>query len=1167
MAAPPTGGLGSGMYRSWVRQTLAPDELRGRETELAELTAFCIADEGPAYAWWQAPPWAGKTALMSWFALHPPAGAKVVAFFVTGRVAAMNNRYSFTDVVGAQLADLAGTQPAPPFSESVRDIAFLDLLTAAVEQCRSIGERLVLLVDGLDEDHSRWPEGGHSIAGMLPARPPDGLRVIVSGRPLPLPADVMDEHPLRDPAVVRPLGGSAHGRTIRADAERDIRRLLNGTRTERRLLGLMTVAGGGLSRSDLTELAGARPAEIDACMGTVGGRAFTRRGDTGSYLIAHDQLREMSESLLGDRLLNKHRNRLSRWNDLYRDRSWPEGTPGYLLQDYFQLVAADGDLAGTVSLAVDQRRQDRIRQMYGSDTLALNQIATAQRVVAASEFPPLGLMADLALSRLRIVTRNAEIPVELAATMVRLGHPDHAEVAVRSAPLRSRAKTAAHLVRALAEAGYLAEGEKIAELITDDELRAAAWVDLTRGAVTGGELPEELVRRTVGAVENVIYNVKRAKLHLLLADSIACSGRGDEAIRHADVARHLIKTAPHMDPIPGTWDPAVHQFMMDEEAAAMAHAARIDVMVRGGPAGRNETARRLAEDLRHPSDRAPALLDLALWAESQGHDVSDLLERVMDDTAEIVTWDSRTDFYHKLRKHWSHHRRDDRRRREVLHVAEQQVRAIGWKPDRVVPLARLAFLWNTLAEPETAERLLAESEQLAGSTGMLASLAEELARAGDNSRAANLAGLVQSSIDGFAEAANWSEQLRRVLIRSLARSGDFPRAEALFESVERLSERGALAMDIATAAADAGDPHRAEALFRAAVEGGHAGWVADATVQLIDALVRAGDLDRAESLAAEFRGRSARSLTIDVVAAEAAAGEVARARRLASRFRSARKRRTSELMIAMALARGGEFDEALAIVRTDTDERHRDELLARLIALAAAGGDPNFGEAVVAEINEPGYRLMALVSMACARSSTRELRDFRRLVKLIRHLPVTGRPPAPHAYRALALAAAECGEWDLAVSLTELRAFWYPSSTMLEFAEPVGTAMRPEQVVARIAALVGAAGDLVTAAALDALLDRRLDNPDPGVRASIMISLLALRPDLFDDCLAAVHAIPHSEARTRFYTRLAVGFADAGPRDRMFALALAEEDWLEAVPDLARFRPEMVAAIADAVLS
>jgi hypothetical protein len=80
---------------AWVRSAyleqvrrIAPPQLYGRDTELAELAAFCTEPGQGTYMWWRGPAWAGKSALMSWFVLHPPPGVQVVSFFVTARLKA-----------------------------------------------------------------------------------------------------------------------------------------------------------------------------------------------------------------------------------------------------------------------------------------------------------------------------------------------------------------------------------------------------------------------------------------------------------------------------------------------------------------------------------------------------------------------------------------------------------------------------------------------------------------------------------------------------------------------------------------------------------------------------------------------------------------------------------------------------------------------------------------------------------------------------------------------------------------------------------------------------------------------------------------------------------------------------------------------------------------------
>ena len=55
-------------------QRIAPSELRDRDREVEALAAYCTEEGHGSYAWWQAGAWAGKSALMSWFVLHPPPG-------------------------------------------------------------------------------------------------------------------------------------------------------------------------------------------------------------------------------------------------------------------------------------------------------------------------------------------------------------------------------------------------------------------------------------------------------------------------------------------------------------------------------------------------------------------------------------------------------------------------------------------------------------------------------------------------------------------------------------------------------------------------------------------------------------------------------------------------------------------------------------------------------------------------------------------------------------------------------------------------------------------------------------------------------------------------------------------------------------------------------------
>jgi hypothetical protein len=125
--------LGSGRaevrsaYRKQVER-IAPPELIGREAELRELASYCTEPDQSPYVWWRAPAWAGKSALMSTFVLHPPAGVRVVAFFITARLADQDTREAFTTVVLEQLAELLEQDLPPMLTAATSDAHLLDLL-------------------------------------------------------------------------------------------------------------------------------------------------------------------------------------------------------------------------------------------------------------------------------------------------------------------------------------------------------------------------------------------------------------------------------------------------------------------------------------------------------------------------------------------------------------------------------------------------------------------------------------------------------------------------------------------------------------------------------------------------------------------------------------------------------------------------------------------------------------------------------------------------------------------------------------------------------------------------------------------------------------------------------------------------------------------------------
>ena len=296
-------------YLTQVRD-IAPDALIDRESELADWAEFCAGAD--PYAWWQAGPWAGKSALASWFVLHPPAGVDVVSFFITGRLIGQADSGAFLDAMIEQLNALYPADGGLPVMSGARSGAWLNLLASAAAQTEERARRLVVVVDGLDEDDAgATPSRGRpSIASLLPRRPPPGVRFIVTSRPDPgLPDDLDDEHPLRtgDP---HSLPDSLVSKVRERGVKQELQDLLAGDQIGVDVVGYIAGSGGGLTAGDLSALTGASPHKLDPILRGVSGRSFQTRAsaDPGNllpdpatrvYLFAHETLRVTAEEQLG----------------------------------------------------------------------------------------------------------------------------------------------------------------------------------------------------------------------------------------------------------------------------------------------------------------------------------------------------------------------------------------------------------------------------------------------------------------------------------------------------------------------------------------------------------------------------------------------------------------------------------------------------------------------------------------------------------------------------------------------------------------------------------------------------------------------------------------------------------------------------------------------------
>ena len=279
------GQLVRSAYLAQVRD-IAPEQLIGRESELADWAEFCAGTV--PYAGWQAGPWAGKTALASWFVTHPPAGVDVVSFFITSRLPGQADSDAFLDAMIEQLNALSGVGGGPPEVAGARTGVWLNLLASAAAQAEERARRIVVVVDGLDEDDAgATPSRGRpSIASLLPRRLPRGVRFVVTSRPDPgLPDDLSVDHPLRACAPrFLPVSQAAKG--IELHAKQELRNLVSGDQVAVDVVGYMAGSGGGLTGGDLSALIGAPPHKLDPILRGVFGRSLETRAAVGTTPVA-----------------------------------------------------------------------------------------------------------------------------------------------------------------------------------------------------------------------------------------------------------------------------------------------------------------------------------------------------------------------------------------------------------------------------------------------------------------------------------------------------------------------------------------------------------------------------------------------------------------------------------------------------------------------------------------------------------------------------------------------------------------------------------------------------------------------------------------------------------------------------------------------------------------
>jgi len=892
-------------YRVTVSR-LVPNELVGRDDELAALANFCRGDR--PYLWWQAGPWAGKTGLLAWFAMHPPDNVDVVCFFIRAGVAIENSLDGYLYNVLPQLAVLTGDTLPAGWEGPAKQNLYQQQLNAAAQQAADNRRPLTLIIDGLDED-----VGSPSIVSQLPKPDYPALRIILASRDKArVPTDIEASHPLGDwPKTV--LTPSPYARGIGDKAERELQGLLTGKnrKVHRRLVGFITAARGGLTVKDLAALCNQPQSEVKSFLASEAGRSLSphafsnavfQPGDVG-YVLAHQELTRLAVDELG-RELADYREKIHAWAQQYGADQWPATSPTYLLLEYPELLKELQDSDRLYALATDTRRHERLFERTAGDAAAINEISVALELLADEPYPDLAKICLLARQRHQLTIRNDNVPNELLTAWVHLGKINRAVAAAQSkADGLTRSGALATVCSALARTGFVDWAEELALTITDEDRQADELSQIAQIVAYSGDVDRAVtIASTITDVARPwrsFAEINQAQALIAIANTVARNGDIDRAITMA----HTI---------------------VDDSYRADALQAIAQTVALSGEIDRAET---IASTITKRFQKARALATIGPIIAQTG------------------------DLQHGT---------------ELIDRAERLANAEGnsWA---VAAIAEAAAKIGDIDRAETIAHAISDDSHQANA---LSTVVEIVARTGDIDQARKIAQTIREgsyrarALSGIANvvagvgdvdraeaiALTITDGRRRaealgLIAKTVARSGDIDRAECVANTIPAESYRAEALSAIANVVAGVGDVDRAEAIALTITDDRRR---AEALSLIAKTVVVSGDIDRAQQLTVladaglnrlisqdDYETRAL--ITLAGIAVQS--GEIDYAQAVARAITDNHERSTALATIAHTIAHAGEIDRAETIIDTIIDGYEKAGVLALIARLAFRAGD------------------------------------------------------------------------------------------------------------------------------------------------------------------------------------------------------------------------------------
>jgi tetratricopeptide (TPR) repeat protein len=552
-------------------EALAPVVLIGRSAELVTLNEFVAS--GIRWRWVQGDAFAGKTALLAWFALHPPDRVAVVACFLR-RTTGENSADYALDVLTRQLALLADRRDYRPvqfLSERANDL--IDLLDEAAHVCAERGQRLVVLIDGLDEYEPATP--GLGLAAWLPdaSELPESAVLVVSSR-TGVDIDLPCVHPLRTHMHYIAASDAASEIQHAARAELD-QALKSPGGFVFPLVCALAIADGGLTAGELCALLQRRGrdvdvSEVEAVLGSRLARSLARVADPDGvdgqvYVFGHDSLlAEACARFAAD--LATYEDLLDGWAREYAWRGWPADTPRYLLRPYTrQLTRRARDPAipearcrGAVdqlfAVAAHRSRWLRLFERTGNPAVANEELVAAQQTLLNSR-DRIGLepdevvfrLAALALRRQPLTGIKADIAATIAAVWARIGRLD-ASFALAGGvdDRRRRAEALSGVAKALVAAGQVEQAANAADSIDDPQRRVEALSGVAQALANAGQVEQAacVAEQALQVAVSIDAPWRRTIALSAVAQALANAGQVEQA---ACVAEQALQVAVSID--------------------------------------------------------------------------------------------------------------------------------------------------------------------------------------------------------------------------------------------------------------------------------------------------------------------------------------------------------------------------------------------------------------------------------------------------------------------------------------------------------------------------------------------------------------------------------------------------------------------------------------------